>query len=82
MTELEKVIITEMEKHHPKPVIDSEFWEQLIKTYGEFELNKTVMGLYNRGVIGFMPCHKKGSPTQLPTSPYKIVYRVMTLRKR
>lgn len=82
MTELEQIIITEMEKHHPNPVSDSAFWGKLEETYGEFELNNVVMGLYKRGVIGFMPYQKKGLPTEPPVSPYRVVYRAMTLRKR
>ena len=82
MKNLENIIIEEMEKHHPNPVSDAEFWQKLEETYSEFELNNVVMGLYKRGVIGFMPYHKKGSPTEPPASPYKIVDRAMTLRKR
>ncbi|HDR1157429.1 TPA: hypothetical protein R4323_000190 [Pasteurella multocida] len=82
MTDLEEIIITEMEKCYPNAVSDTEFWGKLKETYGEFELNNVVMGLYKRGVIGFMPYHKKGSPTEPPVSPYKVVYRAMTLRKR
>lgn len=82
MTELEQIIIAEMEKHHPNPVSDSTFWENLKEIYGEFELNNVVMNLYQRGVIGFMPYHKKSSPTEPPVSPYKIIHRAMTLNKR
>lgn len=82
MTDLEEIIITEMEKYYPNAVSDAEFWGKLEETYGEFELNNVVMGLYKQGVIGFMPYHKKGSPTEPPVSPYKVVYRAMTLRKR
>ncbi|HDR1694329.1 hypothetical protein QQW93_00370 [Pasteurella multocida] len=82
MTNLEEIIITEMEKHYPNAVSAQEFWGKLEETHGEFELNNVVMGLYKRGVIGFMPYHKKGSPTEPPVSPYKVVYRAMTLRKR
>ncbi|OOF65145.1 hypothetical protein [Rodentibacter sp. Ppn85] len=82
MVDLEEIIITEMEKHYPNAVSVQEFWAKLEETYGEFELNNVVMGLYKRGVIGFMPYHKKSSPTEPPVSPYKIVHRAMTLRKR
>ncbi|KOE63913.1 hypothetical protein [Aggregatibacter actinomycetemcomitans] len=82
MKNLENIIIEEMEKHHPNAVSDAEFWAKLEETYGEFELNNVVMSLYKRGVIGFMPHQKKGFPIQPPASPYKIVHRAMTLRKR
>ena len=65
MKNLENIIIEEMEKHHPNPVSDAEFWQKLEETYSEFELNNVVMGLYKRGVIGFMPYHKKGSSETL-----------------
>ncbi len=82
MRDLESIIIAEMEKYHPNSVSESAFWSRLIETYGEFELNNIIMDLHKRAVIGIMPHNKKGFPTQPPESPYKIVYRAMTLNKR
>lgn len=81
MKDLENIIIAKMEKRHPNPVSESAFWSQLVETYGEFEVNNVLMDLYKRAVIGVMPHNKKGFPTQPPESPYKIVYRAMTLNK-